>query len=371
MELKTWKSNDKTYTIEFAKQEFTIGNYTIPERYVNATQLCQTHGKWLKNWHKADKTKRFIEALVSAAPFGAAETIIQIKLVGSQQSTWVHPKIAINIAQWISPEFDLWVADQIESLIFEGHVELMASKDKQLAGKDKQLAERDQRVEELELQTLQLTNYVTNVKIRTQHQYFYIVSTDQYSNKNNFKLGHTDNLKARLSQYNTGQVSTDLFKYCYHRKVYDGKKIDKLMQDLLCDFKETTNKENIILHFTYLRRIVDFVIDHWNETYDFLNEFIKNDLAKTYTLRPLKIEWLTLEPTITTNGDTILLSEMDEAGIKELLMCIIESSRNQSMTRKAILDALVEKNYKVKGFCNQLWDKMKEIAREKRLIIKY
>ena len=34
------------------------------------------------------------------------------------RKTWVHPQVAINIAQWISPEFDVQVSKWIFELIY-------------------------------------------------------------------------------------------------------------------------------------------------------------------------------------------------------------------------------------------------------------
>ena len=40
------------------------------------------------------------------------------------RKTWVHPQVAINIAQWISPEFDVQVSKWIFELMITGKVEL-------------------------------------------------------------------------------------------------------------------------------------------------------------------------------------------------------------------------------------------------------
>ena len=40
------------------------------------------------------------------------------------RKTWVHPQVAINIAQWISPEFDVQVSKWIFELMLNGKVQL-------------------------------------------------------------------------------------------------------------------------------------------------------------------------------------------------------------------------------------------------------
>ena len=40
------------------------------------------------------------------------------------QGTWAHPDIAIQFAQWCSPEFALWVSSQIRHLLEYGEVNI-------------------------------------------------------------------------------------------------------------------------------------------------------------------------------------------------------------------------------------------------------
>jgi hypothetical protein len=40
------------------------------------------------------------------------------------RGTWVHPRLAVNIAQWISPEFDVQVSKWIYELCITGNVSL-------------------------------------------------------------------------------------------------------------------------------------------------------------------------------------------------------------------------------------------------------
>jgi hypothetical protein len=47
-----------------------------------------------------------------------------------ERRAWVHPQVAINIAQWISPEFDVKVSAWIYELILTGKVEVELGKEK-------------------------------------------------------------------------------------------------------------------------------------------------------------------------------------------------------------------------------------------------
>ena len=52
--------------------------------------------------------------------------LIKIETSGLNENrgTWVHPKVAINIAQWISPKFDVQVTKWVYQLLIVGSVKL-------------------------------------------------------------------------------------------------------------------------------------------------------------------------------------------------------------------------------------------------------
>lgn len=84
--------------------------------YINATAMCRAAGRpWSRYW-ELPAAKEFAEALSAALGIPRAELIQS--LVGGQphlQGTWVHPRVAIHLAQWLSPEFAVevsgWVFD--------------------------------------------------------------------------------------------------------------------------------------------------------------------------------------------------------------------------------------------------------------------
>jgi len=110
---------------ELAPLELDNG-YIIESReedgYINITNLFKAGGKEFKHWNSLSKTKAFLKALSTAV---GIPTAILIQLgTGSKfgtteetTGTWVHPQVAINIAQWISPQFDVkvsaWVKEEI------------------------------------------------------------------------------------------------------------------------------------------------------------------------------------------------------------------------------------------------------------------
>lgn len=88
----------------------------IPQRpkdgYINATLLCKKAGKQFNDYHRLATTKAFLEEMVAETGIPVS-VLIQILRGGNQpelQGTWVHPDVAINLAQWLSPKFAVQVS---------------------------------------------------------------------------------------------------------------------------------------------------------------------------------------------------------------------------------------------------------------------
>jgi hypothetical protein len=82
------------------------------DNYINATQLCQAGGKRFNNWFRMDSTKELINGLESETLISASQ-LVNIKKGNSgdfNQGSWIHPDLAIQLAQWISPSFALQVS---------------------------------------------------------------------------------------------------------------------------------------------------------------------------------------------------------------------------------------------------------------------
>ena len=74
------------------------------------------------------KTKAFLQVLNNEVPFGTSLLIKKQTGYGSEQCTWVHPQVAINIAQWISPQFDVKVSGWVYEIMMTGTVDITSTK---------------------------------------------------------------------------------------------------------------------------------------------------------------------------------------------------------------------------------------------------
>lgn len=79
--------------------------------YINATAMCKAAGKAWADYERINSTKAFLAAL--SADMGIPITdLVQSSRGGipGLQGTWVHPQVAINLAQWASPRFAVMVS---------------------------------------------------------------------------------------------------------------------------------------------------------------------------------------------------------------------------------------------------------------------
>lgn len=95
--------------------------------YVNATQMCQANGKQIGDWLKTQDAKRYIDAISTVTNILASDLVKKIKPdvnKGIGGGTWIHPKLAIKLARWISVDFELWCDDHIKELIETGSTKI-------------------------------------------------------------------------------------------------------------------------------------------------------------------------------------------------------------------------------------------------------
>ncbi len=123
------KPTEKSEQLELSLIPHTVENALILQRekdgYVNATQMCQAVGKMIADYLRLTNTKAFLEELSDDMGIPISELVVSVKGGNpSQQGTWVHPHVAINLGQWCSPRFAVavskWVTDWMTGKVKTG-----------------------------------------------------------------------------------------------------------------------------------------------------------------------------------------------------------------------------------------------------------
>lgn len=102
-----------------------IETSTIDQRatdgYINATAMCQAASKLFADYRRLSSTDEFLAELSSDMGNPITELIQSVRGGDpSLQGTWVHPNVAIHLAQWLSPKFAVQVAKWVHEWISGG-----------------------------------------------------------------------------------------------------------------------------------------------------------------------------------------------------------------------------------------------------------
>ena len=106
-------------------QSFNFGNIAVSFRadgFLNATVIASHFGKQARDYLKTEQTQQYITALaenlsVKTKILTKENQIVIVKRGGSEQGTWLHPKLAVHFARWLDPKFAVWCDEQIEALL--------------------------------------------------------------------------------------------------------------------------------------------------------------------------------------------------------------------------------------------------------------
>ena len=214
--------------------------YREEDGFINITNLCKAGGKEFKNWNKNDKTKRFLDVLSSSVLIRTDEIIKYESGSIYERCTWAHPQVAINIAQWISPEFDVLVSKWVYEIMLTGKVDIRDNKTTQeldIMNKENKLLKN--RIKLLESKVLQKQPRET---FDNSKNVIYIVTTEYKEAQGHYKIGKTQDLQKRLSTYNT----TDKHEVIYYTSCGDKETMDileKLIHKKLNSKRIEPNKE--------------------------------------------------------------------------------------------------------------------------------
>ena len=235
--------------------------------YINVTNLCRAGGKKFSHWNQLDKTKAFIKALSTAAGIPAA-ILIQVGTgtkFGTTENTetngtWVHPQVAINIAQWISPQFDVKVSAWVYEVMMTGKVDITNTKsyrELQQENKNKQL--------KIQIMTKKYVKKQPRLDIK-ERNVIYILTTQLMKKEGRYILGKATNLTNRLSTYN----KTDEHEIVYYQECGDEDKmslVESMVFNKLKEYREQANRERFVISND---KDITFFIDAIKECISFI-----------------------------------------------------------------------------------------------------
>ncbi len=256
------KKNNEEIIIQENKK-LVINDITVISRsndnYVNATMLCKAGNKKFFAWYRLDNTKNLISELASEERIHAS-LLIDIKKGNSEkyeQGSWIHPKLAIHLAQWISPQFAIQVSSWIIDLLTKGKVEINLKYNSEIKEKDNKI----KKLENLVIQKQKREEY-------PEKNVIYIITTEDNKQKGIYIVGKAKELTNRLSTYNkTCEHEVVYYKECKNEKYMN--LIESLVLSKLDEYREKANRDRFILpknkDITLFKTIIDESIEFVNK----------------------------------------------------------------------------------------------------------
>lgn len=245
------KIEDEKKIIE--KDKITLGGIVIVSRkedkYINATMLCSAGKSLYGHWKENNKTNEFLHELSITLKISEELLVYTITDgVNETRGTWVHPRVAINIAHWVSPKFAVEVTGWVCELLTAGTVKLERPI-KALTN----LTEMDIEVE--------------NLENKIDHDTYSNCSCTYISYIGNglIKVGYTDSrLDARINKHQKSESLYPQWRIISLIKI-SGKPIDKLILEHLAPYKFDFNKQKEIFEpksslEIFIKKIKDFCI---------------------------------------------------------------------------------------------------------------
>lgn len=266
------KEKEKQLILKDLGGEININGIIIKSRedgFVDATSLCKAGGKEFKHWHSLESTKELIKALEQDEILKDGITTFKSVDIskGRYGGSWIHPDLAIQLAQWLSPTFALQISRWIRQLALTGTVTVGKEKN---SNELLELQKNYKKLEDKHRKLLQKKNY---------HKFkkggcFYIIS-DIDGKSTKFKPGFEGvDIDVRMQQHRSTMPGCKL-EYLIYTK--DAELVEKSV------LKRFESKRIFANHEWVYDVDVNYIIKSTRTILDVLNiEYTEEDTLEDY-----------------------------------------------------------------------------------------
>lgn len=143
----------KTKTISCLYQQMEVNFLLHPFNsniMINATQMAKIFDKQIDNFIRLEGTQKFIKALIVSenskfAPSDVREQITENKIIyATNKATFMHRKLAIYFAFWLDVNFQIWIIDTIDNILFGNYKKHWDAHTMQEEAKEKMILIKEQ-----------------------------------------------------------------------------------------------------------------------------------------------------------------------------------------------------------------------------------
>lgn len=158
--------------------------------------------------------------------------------------------------------------------------------------------------------TLLMANAI-DYNCHAKKEYLYIATNARYASQNNFKIGKTQDLKQRLSAYNTSHNKREPYYYTFvSEPLFDAKTVEHIIKHILVKFRNSETNELYVINYEFLEKMVKRICQNYDASVDYYNELISTS--------PLHSSVNIVSPIVATNNIPDLKQNTDVSNEEEL-----------------------------------------------------
>jgi hypothetical protein len=78
--------------------------------FADATAMCRANGKDWFDYQRLERTTAYLAALGESLNLPADQLVLTTTSGPNHlRGTWIHPRLAVDLARWLSPQFAVWM----------------------------------------------------------------------------------------------------------------------------------------------------------------------------------------------------------------------------------------------------------------------
>ena len=90
--------------------------------FADATAMCRANGKDLFDYQRLERTTAYLAALGESLNLPADQLVLTTTSGPNHlRGTWIHPRLAVDLARWLSPQFAVWMDGWFLESIGQAH----------------------------------------------------------------------------------------------------------------------------------------------------------------------------------------------------------------------------------------------------------
>jgi KilA-N domain/Zinc finger, C2H2 type len=310
--------------------------------FINATEICRPFKTDIGQWKRLKGTSAFLDKLSTSLQTTVKDLIIYESGSNDQRATWVHMQVALELAHWLIPDFQVKITKRLYELIALGKIELERENDNQAVNNA-----WNKKILNLEKETARLLNENKNLKeevseLKVENSQVKNERDDEIAER--MRISRNHNALCRKRHYHKYQRQYCFYvwkdpspNYLRHKLGYSDRGIDGRLEDertVLPDFKL------VMLVYTMKAEFLEkAMLNHFNDkrlepNHEIISGVSSEEIivATQKTLDFFKLEY-EIEPDISEYNLTPPNEQMND-DVKAMITEILEKKIDAEMNPK-------------------------------------